>query len=465
VNSRLRIFFFGAARTVTGSMHVIEAAGKRVLLDCGMYQGRRKEAEEKNRFLPFDPTGIDYMVLSHAHIDHSGNIPSLVKQGYEGPIYTTHATRDLCAAMLRDSARIHERDAEYYNRRIRSRNEPEVEPLYTEEDAVAAMGNFVSVNYEAPMALTPGIQLELRDAGHVLGSAISILDIEADEKEKRICFTGDLGRPNMPLLRDPQPVEDIDVLIMESTYGDRLHEPHSGKDKLAEVVNRTVERGGKVLIPAFALERAQTVLYLLHRLLIEKKIPVLPIYIDSPLTINITEIFKLNPEYFDIEARTFWEDVDPFGFRTMRYISEVSDSKALNYEEEPSIIIAGSGMCDAGRIVHHLRNNLEDERNTVLIVGFQAKHTLGRRLIEHQPEVRIFGVDVLVDAEIVDIRAFSGHADRDGLIEFAGGCNPAPDNIFLVHGEEPQALALAQRLQENGCAQVAVPRPGEFHDV
>jgi metallo-beta-lactamase family protein len=248
VNSRLRIFFFGAARTVTGSMHVIEAAGKRVLLDCGMYQGRRKEAEEKNRFLPFDATGIDYMVLSHAHIDHSGNIPSLVKQGFEGPIYTTHATRDLCAAMLRDSARIHERDADYYNRRIRSRNEPEIQPLYTEEDAVAAMGNFVSVNYEAPMTLAPGIQLELRDAGHVLGSAITILDIETDNSEKRICFTGDLGRPNMPLLRDPQPVEDIDILIMESTYGDRLHEPHSGKEKLAEVVNRTVERGGKVLI-------------------------------------------------------------------------------------------------------------------------------------------------------------------------------------------------------------------------
>jgi metallo-beta-lactamase family protein len=438
VNSRLRIFFFGAARTVTGSMHVIEAAGKRVLLDCGLYQGRRKEAEEKNRFLPFDASGIDYMVLSHAHIDHSGNIPSLVKQGYQGPIYTTHATRDLCTAMLRDSGRIHERDADYYNRRIRGRTEPKIQPLYTEEDAVAAMGNFVGVNYEAPMMLAPGIRLELRDAGHVLGSAITILDIETNSEEKRICFTGDLGRPDTPLLRDP---------------------------KLAEIVNRTVERGGKVLIPAFALERAQTVLYLLHRLLIEKKIPVIPIYIDSPLTINITEIFKLHPEYFDVDARTFWEDVDPFGFRTMRYISEVSDSKALNYEEEPSIIIAGSGMCDAGRIVHHLRNNLEDERNTVLIVGFQAKSTLGRRLIEHQPEVRIFGVDVLVDAEIVDIRAFSGHADRDGLIGFAGGCNPAPDNIFLVHGEEPQALALAQRLQENGCAQVAVPHPGEFHDV
>ncbi len=419
-------------------MHVIEAAGKRVLLDCGLYQGRRKEAEEKNRFLPFDASGIDYMVLSHAHIDHSGNIPSLVKQGYQGPIYTTHATRDLCTAMLRDSGRIHERDADYYNRRIRGRTEPKIQPLYTEEDAVAAMGNFVGVNYEAPMMLAPGIRLELRDAGHVLGSAITILDIETNSEEKRICFTGDLGRPDTPLLRDP---------------------------KLAEIVNRTVERGGKVLIPAFALERAQTVLYLLHRLLIEKKIPVIPIYIDSPLTINITEIFKLHPEYFDVDARTFWEDVDPFGFRTMRYISEVSDSKALNYEEEPSIIIAGSGMCDAGRIVHHLRNNLEDERNTVLIVGFQAKSTLGRRLIEHQPEVRIFGVDVLVDAEIVDIRAFSGHADRDGLIGFAGGCNPAPDNIFLVHGEEPQALALAQRLQENGCAQVAVPHPGEFHDV
>lgn len=446
-------------------MHVIEVAGKRILLDCGLFQGRRKEAEEKNRYLPFDATGIDTMILSHAHIDHSGNIPSLVKQGFQGPIYTTPATHAITAVMLRDSARIHERDADYYNRRIRGRSEPEIEPLYTEEDAMGAMANFVDVEYGTRIEVVSGVELELRDAGHVLGSALTILDMNTNQVSKRLCFSGDLGRHNTPLLKDPSGVEDVDLLILESTYGDRVHPTSDMKERLARVVNRTVKRGGKVLIPTFALERAQTVLFLLHQLLVEEKIPVLPVYIDSPLTVNLTEIFREHLEYFDAEARTFWESADPFGFRTMRYITEVDDSKALNYENEPSIIIAGSGMCDAGRIVHHLRNNLEDERNTVLIVGFQARNTLGRRLVEHAPEVRIFGVDVLVDAEIVEMREFSGHADRDGLMAFTGRCNPAPDKVFLVHGEEPQALALAQRLQQNGCAEVFVPHPGEFYDV
>jgi metallo-beta-lactamase family protein len=461
----MRIFFFGGARAVTGSMYVLEVAGRRILLECGLFQGRRRESEERNRYFPFDPRGIDVMILSHAHIDHSGNIPSLVTQGFQGPIYTTHATRDLCAVMLRDSGRIDERDAEWYNRKVRRRGEPPLLPLYTEDDAIDSLHRFVGIDYGAPLSLAPGLRLELRDAGHVLGSAMVVLDCE-NGRRTRLCFTGDLGRRSMPLLHDPSPVEDVNVLIMESTYGDRSHPAVSSmRTSLAEVVNRTVQRGGKILIPAFALERAQTVVYLLHRLLLDGAIPAVPIYVDSPMTADITEVFRLNPEYFDAEARSFWERSDPFGFHTLRYVADVEESKALNYLEGPAIIISASGMCEAGRIVHHLRNNIEDERNTVLIVGFQARNTLGRQLVEHRPEVRIFGIDVPVEAEIVDVGAFSSHADADGLVEFAETCRSTVGQVFLVHGEEPQAQALAARLRMAGIGPVTVPQAGAFHDV
>jgi metallo-beta-lactamase family protein len=445
-------------------MHVLEVGGQRILLDCGLHQGRRRDSEERNRYLPFDARGIDAMVLSHAHVDHCGNIPTLVNQGFAGPIYTTHATRDLCAIMLRDSGRIHERDAEWYNKKVRRRHEPEQKPLYTEEDAVAAMHFFVGLDYTTRVPLAPGITLELREAGHVLGSALVVLDVGENGTHRRICFTGDLGRHRMPLTRDPARVEGVDVLIMESTYGDRLHDPVPRmKSALREVVVRTVARGGKVLIPAFALERAQTVVYLLSQLRDEGAIPPVPIYVDSPLTVDVTEVFKVNPEYFDPPARGFWERLG--GLDGFRSITDVEESKALNYLNEPAIIIAGSGMCEAGRIVHHLRNNIEDERNTVLLVGFQARHTLGRRLLEHSPEVRIFGLDVPVEAEIVEVSAFSSHADREELLAFARACRPTLRSLFLVHGEEPQALALAQRLNEEGFDRVTVPHPGTFFDV
>jgi metallo-beta-lactamase family protein len=446
-------------------MFVLEVAGRRILVECGLFQGRRREAEERNRYLPFDPRGIDAMVLSHAHIDHSGNIPSLVAQGFRGPIYATHATRDLCAIMLRDSGRIHERDAEWYNRKIRRGSEPPLEPLYTEAEAIDSLHPFVGIDYGAPLSLAPGVRLELRDAGHVLGSAMVVLDCE-NGRRTRLCFTGDLGRRSMPLLRDPSPVEDVNVLVMESTYGDRTHPAVSSmRTCLAEVVNRTVRRGGKILIPAFALERAQTVVYLLHRLLADGEIPPVPIYVDSPMTSDITEVFKLHPEQFDAEARSFWESSDPFGFRTLRYVADVEESKALNYLEGSAIIISASGMCEAGRIVHHLRNNIEDERNTVLIVGFQARNTLGRQLVEHRPEVRIFGIDVPVEAEIVDVGAFSSHADAGELLGFATSCRETVEHVFLVHGEEPQAQALAVRLRAAGIDPVTVPQAGSFHDL
>jgi metallo-beta-lactamase family protein len=460
----IRIFFFGGARAVTGSMYVIEAGGRRILLECGLFQGRRRESEERNRYLPFDPRGIDAMILSHAHIDHSGNIPSLVAQGFRGPIYATHATRDLCAVMLRDSGRIHERDAEWHNRKVRRRGEPLAQPLYTEDEAIHALHQFVGIDYGAPLSLGPGLRFELRDAGHVLGSAMVLLDRE-NGRRTRLCFTGDLGRRSMPLLRDPSPVEDVNVLIMESTYGDRCHPAVSSmRTRLAEVVVRTVARGGKILIPAFALERAQTVVYLLHRLLQERAIPPVPVYVDSPMTADISAVFQLHPEHFDAEARSFWERPDP-GLGTLRYVADVEESKALNYLEGPAIIISASGMCEAGRIVHHLRNNIEDERNTVLIVGFQARNTLGRQLVEHRPEVRIFGIDVPVEAEIVDVGAFSSHADADELAAFAESCRGTIGNVFLVHGEEPQAQALAGRLRAAGFAGVTVPQAGAFHDV
>ena len=446
-------------------MYVLEVAGRRILIECGLFQGRRREAEERNRYLPFDPRGIDAMVLSHAHIDHSGNIPSLVAQGFRGPIFATHATRDLCTIMLRDSGRIHERDAEWYNRKVRRGSEPPLEPLYTEDEAIESLHQFVGVDYGAPLSLGPGVRLELRDAGHVLGSAMVVLDYENGSRT-RVCFTGDLGRRSMPLLRDPSPVEDVNVLIMESTYGDRLHPAVSSmRSSLAEVVNRTVSRGGRILIPAFALERAQTVVYLLHRLLLDGEIPPVPIFVDSPMTADITEVFKLHPEHFDAEARTFWESSDPFGFRTLRYVTDVEESKALNYLEGPAIIISASGMCEAGRIVHHLRNNIEDERNAVLIVGFQARNTLGRQLVEHRPDVRIFGIDVPVEAEIVDVGAFSSHADADELAAFAASCRGTLEHVFLVHGEEPQAQALATRLRSAGIGRVTVPQAGAFHDL
>lgn len=444
-------------------MHVFEIGGRRVLIDCGLFQGRRREAEERNRFLPFDPCGIDAMILSHAHVDHSGNIPTLVNQGFRGPIYTTHATRDLCAIMLRDSGRIHERDADWYNRKVRRRCEPELRPLYTEDDAIQAMELFEGVEYGARVDLAPGMSFELRDAGHVLGSSMVVMDV-VNGHRRRICFTGDLGRREMPLSRDPARVEDVDVLIMESTYGDRLHDPATEmKTALRDVVTRTAARGGKVLIPAFALERSQTVVYLLHQLRDEGAIPPVPIYVDSPLTADVTEVFRGSPEYFDPPARAFWQRLGSFeGFRV---ITDVEDSKALHYLGGPAVIIAGSGMCEAGRILHHLRNNIEDERNTVLLVGFQARHTLGRRLLEHRPEVRIFGLDIPVEAEIVDVRAFSCHADQNDLLDFARACRPTLHRLFLVHGEEPQALALAQRLQEDGFDRVAVPQAGAFYDL
>ncbi|UCC65107.1 MAG: MBL fold metallo-hydrolase [Anaerolineae bacterium] len=464
----MNIKFLGAARTVTGSLHVLTVNGHRILLECGLYQGRRQESFERNRQLPFDPTNIDAMILSHAHIDHSGNIPMLVKNGYQGNIYVTPATRDLCSAMLRDAAYIQEQDAAYLNKKRKKTGEPPIEPLYKIADALNSLQHFVSVGYERPFPVVPGVTATLHDAGHILGSAIVALDVEEGERKFRFAFSGDLGRRDLPILRDPTCIEAVDAFITESTYGDRFHGPPAEADvALRRAVNETFKRGGKVIIPAFSVGRTQEIVYALHRLSNARKIPDLPIFVDSPLSTNVTEIFRLHPECYDKETHDFLNasgDRDPFGFHRMRYIREVEDSKALNFLREPAVIISASGMCENGRILHHLKNNVKDARNTVLIVGWQAPHTLGRRLVEKDPVVRIFGQEYSLRANVEVINGFSAHADRNELLAYTAHLSQFDGrlkHVFVVHGEEKAAQALARGLREQGVPHVLVPEPGQ----
>jgi metallo-beta-lactamase family protein len=459
----MKIQFHGAVRTVTGSMHLLTANGSRILLDCGLYQGRRRESFERNRTLPFDPSEIDVLILSHAHIDHSGNIPTLVKNGFQGNIFATPASRDLCSAMLRDSGYIQESDAEYASKRNAKKGLPPVEPLYTVEDATVSLRFFVSLGYDRPLTVAPGVTLTFRDAGHILGSAVVVLDLEEGNQKRRLLFSGDLGRENMPILRDPQTVDDVDYLIIESTYGDRLHDPVELADRaLRDVVVSTYERGGKVIVPAFAVGRTQELVYALHRLTEARKLPDLPIFVDSPLAVNVTEVFRLHPECYDEELNEFIKhgrSPDPFGFHRLTYVRAVEKSKELNFLREPAVIISASGMCEAGRILHHLKNNVEDSRNTVLIVGWQAPHTLGRRLVERRPLVKIFGEEYSLKARVETINGFSAHADRTGLLDYAQQLGAGQiRKAFVVHGEEPSSLALADGLRDLGLQDVRVPK-------
>ncbi len=474
----MKIQFLGAVRTVTGSMHLLTVNGSRILLDCGLFQGRRQESFERNRNLPFDATSIDVLILSHAHIDHSGNIPSLVKAGFKGNIYTTPATRDLCAAMLRDSGHIQEDDAAYMSKKRAKKGLPLVEPLYTVEDATRSLQNFVSVGYGRPLLVAPGVTVSFRDAGHILGSAVTVLDIveggESDgtsgSRHQRLVFTGDLGRQNAPLLKDPQVVEEADHLLIESTYGDRTHDPIGETDsKLRDVVLETYRRGGKVIVPAFSVGRTQELVYALHRLMEARKLPGIPVFVDSPLSINVTEIFRLHPECYDAETNKFLSDArnpDPFGFECLTYTRSVEASKELNFLREPAIIISASGMCEAGRILHHLKNNIEDPRNTVLIVGWQAPHTLGRRLVERRPEVKIFGETYRLEARVETLNGFSAHADRQELLDYVREMGASRlRTAFAVHGEPGSSLALADGLRSLGVQQVVVPQLRETFEL
>jgi metallo-beta-lactamase family protein len=466
----MKLQFWGAARTVTGSMHLLTVNGTRILLDCGLFQGKRKESFERNRNLPFDPRTIDVMILSHAHIDHSGNIPTLVKNGFRGNVFATPASLDLCSAMLRDSGHIQEEDAAYVNKKRAKKGEPPVEPLYTVDDATDCLSNFVSVGYDRPLPVAPGVTLTYRDAGHMLGSAIVVLDIEENGSKQRLAFTGDLGRKNMPILRDPQVVRDADILITESTYGDRLHDPiETTDDKLEAAIVRTYHRGGKVIVPSFAVGRTQELVYALHRLTEARKLPNMPIFVDSPLAVNVTEVFRLHPECYDKELHQFMASDnhrDPFGFKRLTYIRAVEASKELNFLREPAVIISASGMCEAGRILHHLKNNVEDPRSTVLIVGWQAPDTLGRRLVERQPVVKIFGEKYNLRADVETINGFSAHADRTELLDYVRQLEPARiKSVFVVHGEESSSLSLADGLRQLGAGTVLVPKRGEEFDL
>ncbi|HXY19536.1 MAG TPA: MBL fold metallo-hydrolase [Gemmatimonadales bacterium] len=460
----MRLTCWGAAGEVTGSMHLLEIGPKRVLLDCGMFQGRREEARKKNETFPLAVGDIDLVVVSHAHIDHTGRLPLLVKLGYTGPIYCASATRDLASVMLPDSGFIQEKDFEFLSRRGGNHL---AEPLYTAQDATRVVDHMVSLPYEKPLDIAPGIRLTYFDAGHMLGSASVVLDIDAAGAKRRFVFSGDIGRWGLPIIRDPNPPRGLaDVLIVESTYANKVHESvMEAQGMLADYVNKVAARGGKIFIPAFAIERAQELIYELHSLARDNAIPKVPIYVDSPLAVNATDVFRLHPEAFDPSERLVRETDDLFRFPLVKYVRSVEESKALNGIRGPAIIIAASGMAESGRILHHLRNGIGDHRNLVLIVGFQASYTLGARLQAGATEVRIYGEMVPRRCEVATIGGYSGHADRNELRQWVVGLGETPKRAFTVHGETEQLQAMAGLLRDLRVAQVDIPRLGESFEL
>lgn len=445
----MEITFYGAAESVTGSQHLLDISGKKILLDCGMFQGHRKESEDLNRQFAFSPENIDTVILSHAHIDHSGNIPALVKKGFGGLIISTFATRDLAAIMLPDSAHIQAHDAEYLNKKRRKNNLPPVEPLYDINDVTEALERFVSIPYSRPYRLADDLTLRFLDAGHILGSAQIELTIRQGSTEKILLFSGDLGRYKIPILKDPFISGSPNLLIMESTYGNRLHgSEDSAEARLREVVLKAVERKSRVIIPSFSVGRTQSLLYHLHKLFRSEQLPDIQVFVDSPLSFDATEVYKLHPECYDKETRKLLGGPDnPFRFENLHFVQGVRESKELNKIDYPAIIISASGMCEAGRIRHHLKNSIEDERNIILIVGFMAENTLGRALADRLKEVKIFGNTYSRKAEVSIINGFSAHADADGLFNYASSFTEKElERIVLVHGERDQSEPLAQRL-------------------
>jgi metallo-beta-lactamase family protein len=469
----MKLTFHGAAQTVTGSQHLLEVNGKKIMLDCGLFQGKRKEAFERNRNEFCSGETVDALILSHAHIDHSGRIPRLVKNGFDGDIFCTSATRDLCAVMLMDSAYIQENDVRFVNRRRVKKGQNPFEPLYTKPDVARAMEQFVGLSYNRRHQLFSGIFLTLVDAGHMLGSAHVILEIDDQQtgKHRRLVFSGDIGRPDIPIIRDPVPLIDgADILIMESTYGNRRLPPYPESEKeLERIVNETAQRGGALLIPAFAVGRTQQLVYALHKLHSDGLIPDLPIFVDSPLATRITEIFRLHPEVYDAEILEFLltdDDKNPFGFGRLQYTQSVEQSKALNSLRVPAVIISSSGMLEGGRILHHLRHRIGDHRNCILMTSWQAPNTLGRHLVEKEKTVRIYGEEYQVRAKLEILTGFSGHADRDGLLDFVRVMQKKPEQTFIVHGEEESATTLATDLRtELGLTHVHIPEPLESFEI
>jgi len=465
-NGKYRLTFYGGVETVTGSLHWIEFDGRRILRDCGLFQGRRAEARRINSELPFPAADAVHLVLSHAHIDHCGNIPTWVRQGFRGAIHATTATVALCDIMLRDAAHIQEQDAAYLNQKTNRQGLPPVEPLYTAFDAERAMGLFRGYHYGGTAELGPGVRATFLEAGHILGAALTVFELDLPGgAPRRIGFAFDLGRRHLPLIRDPEFMERIDDLILESTYGERMHEPiETAPEALGEVVRRTIGRGGKVLIPSFALERAQEVIYHLAQLKDAGRLPEVPIYVDSPMATAVTRIFQRSQHYLDDEFRAFVERAGCVMCPPLvRFTDSVEASKAITASTEPSIVIAASGMCEYGRILHHLKHGIENPANTVVLVGFQAAHTLGRRLEEGERRVRIFGDEFERRAEVVKLDAFSAHADRKDLIAYVEQVRPR--RVWLVHGEDRARAALAEALRERRIAEVHVPRKGDYVEL
>jgi metallo-beta-lactamase family protein len=460
----MEIQFIGAAQTVTGSMHYIKTKQANFLLDCGLYQGKRKDAFEINRtFNFFNPVDIDFVILSHAHIDHAGNLPTLLKNGFHGKIYSTFATRDLSVVMLQDSAYIQEKDVEFVNKKRKRLGKKLFEPLYVPDDAVKVLDLFVELNYHQEYEIVPGIKLKFYDAGHILGSSIVLLTIKEDGKIINLAFSGDLGRPNLPILKDPENIPSVEYFICESTYGGKTHESALNSEvALAAVISKAISNKSKIIIPAFSVGRTQEIVFTLHKIFENGKAGKIPVYVDSPLAVNATSVFRLHPECFDSETAEFLlKNEDPFGFNRLTYITSVEESKRLNEVAGPCIIMSSSGMCEAGRILHHLVNNIENPNNIVLMVGYCAENTLGRKLIDGEKKVNILGDEYDVNAEVIVMQSFSAHADANELINYTSKLDKKRmQNIFLVHGEIDQQEIYKNHLEAVRFKNIIIPKRG-----
>jgi len=457
----MKIHINGAAQTVTGSQYLVELNGKNLLLECGMFQGRREESYQRNRNFTFSPRDVDAIILSHAHIDHSGNLPNLVKQGYRGPIYTSPPTARLGDIMLRDSGHIQEADVAFINKKNLRHGLALLEPLYTLADAEDVAPLFRPIHYDQPFQPVPGITARLVEAGHILGSAAIVLDVEENGRRFRFWFSGDIGRQHLPLLCDPVLPQGADYLMMECTYGDHPHpDPEQAYVTFRDVVLRTFKRGGKVIVPSFAVGRTQELVYFMNRMISDGELPAIPVYVDSPLAVEASKVFDEFPQYFDAETQQL-ERISrhpALEFKGLTYIEDVAASKALNDRNNPMVIISASGMCETGRILHHLRNNIENSRNSIVIVSYQAPYTLGRRLVDGDKHVRIFGEEYDVHAEVVNIAGLSAHAGQDMLLRYAAATQASLKKLILVHGEPDAETALQAKLVQAGFNSVVYPK-------
>ncbi len=465
----MKISFHGAARSVTGSRHVVDAGKTRILLDCGMFQGRRDQARERNQHLGFDPKSVDAVCLSHAHIDHSGALPMLAKGKFRGRVHMTSATADLTEILLADSARIQENDCRYVNKLEHRRGRKCVSPIYSSDDAKKIVRQFQSGDYMQPISLSSNVTARFHDAGHIIGSSAIWLQHRNRGNSTSLLFSGDLGRTNMPILRDPNPPPPCDVLIIESTYGDRLHsdEEDRRKDVAKQLVQHAIQHKSKIIIPAFSVGRTQDIIMRIKALVNNGEVDPIPIFIDSPLALKATKVFRQHPECYDEETyQTFTSKGDIFAAKYIKFISTVKDSKLLNRRKGPCVIISASGMCEGGRVIHHLKYAIEDEANVIVLVGFQAEHTLGRKLAEEWDTVPIFGVPTKRRAQVMRLNGFSAHADRNDLLAYVRAIHPHPQKVFVVHGEERQSLAFAMTLRDEFPGmEVEVPKPDSTHDI